>query len=159
MFDPSNLSYAYELTGNDDGDGYALQFFDVPEAITGGATPEEAVECAQDCLDTALYSRIEDKEPIPSPKKYSHASGYESPSLFFSITYLARQQVEQSGPSQQELAKRLGVDQEKIQRFLSLEHHTNLPRLLALLREIGFRLEYSIVPFDAILITQRGLQP
>ncbi len=146
MFDPTNLSYAYVITGDAE-DGYALQFLDISWASTCGPTPEEAVQYAQDCLDTAFYGMVRDGEPIPSPKKYPHASGYESPSLFFSITYFARQQIEQSGLSHQELAKRLGVDQEKIQRSLSLEHHTNLPRLLALLQEIGFRLEYSIVPF------------
>ena len=43
-----------------DGDGFAVSFPDIPEALTSGATREEAFEMAQDALVTALDATVAD---------------------------------------------------------------------------------------------------
>lgn len=46
---------------------YLVQFPDLPEALTDGATKEEALTEAADCLREALSVRIRNGENIPVP--------------------------------------------------------------------------------------------
>ena len=50
-----------------DGTGFAVKFRDIPEAITCGASREEAIDMAADALVTAMDFYFEDKRPVPSP--------------------------------------------------------------------------------------------
>jgi antitoxin HicB len=59
------LSYAASITA--DGDGFGVAFRDVPEAITCGATFEEAIEMAADALVTSFEFYVEDRRPLPPP--------------------------------------------------------------------------------------------
>ena len=52
-----------------DGEGFVASFPDVPEALTSGATREEALEMAQDALVTALDFYFEDRRTVPAPRR------------------------------------------------------------------------------------------
>jgi antitoxin HicB len=47
--------------------GWKLHFPDVPEALTGGATRQEAIELAADALATAMDFYIAESRPVPVP--------------------------------------------------------------------------------------------
>lgn len=49
--------------------GYAVCFPDVPEAITQGATLEEAMDMARDALATSLEEYAKEDKPFPVPTK------------------------------------------------------------------------------------------
>lgn len=61
------MRYLVEL--EKDGDGFVVSFPDIPEALTSGATREEALDMAQDALVTALDFYFEDKRPVPAPRR------------------------------------------------------------------------------------------
>ncbi len=44
-----------------------MRFPDLPEALTDGATIEEAMNAAADCLTVALSGRLSDELPLPVP--------------------------------------------------------------------------------------------
>ena len=60
--------YACELTVDEDGE-YVAEFPDVPEAITGGETREEALELAADALGEVLAAYVRDNREIPAPNR------------------------------------------------------------------------------------------
>ena len=50
-----------------DSGGFAVKFRDIPEALTCGATREEAIDLARDALATALDFYFEDERVVPMP--------------------------------------------------------------------------------------------
>ncbi len=52
-----------------DGKEWMVSFPDIPEALTGGSTREEAIEMARDALTTALEFYFDDKREIPAPSR------------------------------------------------------------------------------------------
>ena len=50
-----------------DGEGFVVSFPDIPEALTGAETREEALAMAADALTTAMDFYFEDRRPVPAP--------------------------------------------------------------------------------------------
>ncbi|RYH63759.1 MAG: type II toxin-antitoxin system HicB family antitoxin, partial [Alcaligenaceae bacterium] len=59
----------YPVTLVPDGDGFFVKFVDIPEAITSGATREEALSMAHDALVTVLDFYFDDRRALPPPSK------------------------------------------------------------------------------------------
>jgi antitoxin HicB len=62
------LEYPYTLEPQESG-GFVVQFLDVEEAFTEGATPEECAFNAAEVLTGILEQRLEDGAEIPLPSK------------------------------------------------------------------------------------------
>lgn len=50
-----------------DGNGFIVTFRDIPEAITSGASIDEARTMAADALRTAMDFYFEDRRAVPAP--------------------------------------------------------------------------------------------
>ena len=74
---PKRLIYPIILEPNGEG-GSIVRFPDFAEALSEGATREEALLEAVDCLDVALLSRLDDGEDFPGPSKEGDAFVYPS---------------------------------------------------------------------------------
>ncbi len=61
------MELAYPCNVTKEGDEYIITFPDVPEAITGAKTREEAIALASDALIAALGGYIDEKQEIPNP--------------------------------------------------------------------------------------------
>jgi excisionase family DNA binding protein len=59
------MNYTYDAVIERDGAGYAVSFPQFPEAITFGATREEAAKRAAEVLILTLAERIEDGRELP----------------------------------------------------------------------------------------------
>ena len=59
------LSYPARMAR--DGEGFVVSFPDIPEALTSGASREEALVMAADALTTAMDFYFEDRRPVPAP--------------------------------------------------------------------------------------------
>ena len=59
----------------DEGEGFLVEFPDVPGCISDGSTPEEALANGRDALKSVLLTKIEFKDPIPKPGAFAAASG------------------------------------------------------------------------------------
>ena len=77
-FDDSMLG-AYPFTvrrmTGEEGEGYLIEFPDVPGCISDGSTPEEAIANGRDALKSVLLTKLEFKDPIPKPGAFAAASG------------------------------------------------------------------------------------
>ena len=123
--------------------GFIVTFPDVPEAVTGGGTMEEALEMAEDALAVALLGRIEDGRELPECK--ARGSGLKAVVVPAPVAAkLALMDLwRRSGLSKSELARQLGVDEKAVRRMLDPDHNTSLSSLEKAIRKMGGRLVIS----------------
>src|SRR5437868_4900923 len=97
-----------------DGDGWLVTFPDIPEAITSGATRDEALAMAQDALKTAMEFYFEDKRPVPQPSKLGKDQvAIEMPSSLLAKVLLLNEMLKQKvRPS--DLARKLGTTAQEV---------------------------------------------
>jgi antitoxin HicB len=126
--------------------GFTVTFRDIPEALTSGATLEEARDMAADALATAMDFYFEDKRPVPLPSKARRGEELiELPaSLAAKVLLLNEMLAQKVSPS--ELARRLHTRPQEIQRVINLGHVTKIDTIASALAALGKRLELSIVP-------------
>lgn len=75
----SSILDAYPCTvrrmSADEGEGYMIEFPDVPGCMSDGSTPEEAIANGRDALKSVLLTKLEFKDPVPRPGAFAAASG------------------------------------------------------------------------------------
>jgi antitoxin HicB len=128
-----------------DGDGWMVSFPDIPEALTGGATRDEAVEMAKDALTTALEFYFDDKRKIPLPSKVKKTQvAIELPASVAAKVLLLNEMIEQHvRPA--DLARRMGTSAQEVHRLTQLRHATKIDGINAALHALGKRLELRAV--------------
>lgn len=128
-----------------DGTGWMVSFPDIPEALTSGATKEEAIELAASALQTAMEFYFEDKRPVPMPSKLR--KGDEAielpPSLAAKVLLLNEMVKQKVRPS--DLARRLGTSAQEVNRLTDLNHTSKIDGVSAALAALGKRLELRAV--------------
>src|SRR5882757_6582963 len=112
------MRYLARLTPN--GAGYVIQFDDVPEAITEGATRDEALENAGDALAVALLGYMQDGGQLPKPSDLTGGSlrHWVNVPAQTAAKLLFYEAFKTSGISRVALAKKLGKDEAEIRRML-----------------------------------------
>jgi len=142
-----DFSYPAKLTSDEDG-RFVVNFRDVPEALTDGATVEEALVEAEDCLDGALLSYVDDARfprPIPEPSK-RRAGEYM---VRISPRSAAKLALHQALRDQKITAKRfagmLDVSETVARRLLDPNYRSNFDKLLDALAIVGRKVEVRVV--------------
>lgn len=135
----------YPAVVRPDGDSWMVEFPDIPEALTGGDTEQEAIEMAKDALVTALEFYFEDARAVPSPSKLKKGQvPIELPASVAAKVLLLNEMMAQNvRPS--ELARRLGTTPQEITRFTDLRHATKIDRIDTALHALGKSLELRVV--------------
>jgi antitoxin HicB len=131
-------TYAYpaDITVDDDG-RFVVAFADLPEALTDGATLDEALREASDCLSEALASRLAGKEPIPKP---SPLNGRQliSPDLTLALKLALNQAMDEQKFTAARLARVLEIDHKEARRLLDpRETSSKAARIERALSELG----------------------
>jgi antitoxin HicB len=128
-----------------DGDGWMVSFPDIPEALTGAHTREEAIEMAKDALQVALEFYFDDRREIPAPSKLKKSQvAIELPASVAAKVLLLNEMVKQKvRPS--ELAKRLGTTAQEVNRLTQLSHSTKIDGINNALQALGKRLELRAI--------------
>ncbi len=127
-----------------DGGGFLVRFPDIPEALTQGATRDEALEMAADALLTAMDFYIEDKRPVPPPSPIQAGQvGVDLPASAAAKVMLLNQMVEQR-VSAAELARRLHTSPQSVNRLVKLDHATKIDRIDEALHALGRRLVLAV---------------
>ena len=68
--------FSIRIATKDEGEGYLIEFPDLPGCMSDGATPEEAIANGRDALKCVLLSMKEFGDPIPEPgASIAQASG------------------------------------------------------------------------------------
>jgi len=134
-----NLAYPYVVETQDG--GFFVQFVDLEEAFTEGATPEEAAFNASEVLSGILAYRLEHGDDIPVP---SSANGHPValPSASVQSALLIRHARGHRPLS--ELARALDTSWPSAQRLENPHHWPSLKQLDKAARALGKRLVLSI---------------
>lgn len=134
-----NLAYPYTVEPQDG--GFFVQFVDLEEAFTEGATPEEAAFNAAEVLSGILAYRLEHGDDIPAP---SPANGHPValPAASVQSALLIRQARGHRPLS--ELARALDTSWPSAQRLENPHHWPSLKQLDKAARALGKRLVLSI---------------
>ena len=99
-------------------DTVIVTFPDIPEALTEGATEDEALAEAKDCLVAALGGYVQDGRPIPVPSRSLGMTYVALPGLAavkVALYEAVRTRIESSA-----LALRLGCSRRTVRRLLDV---------------------------------------
>ncbi len=124
--------------------GFAVGFPDLPEALTWGASREEALDNAVDCLEEALAARIKAREDLPPPSPARGRATVAPGSLIGAKAafYLV---FRDSGVKPSELARRMGAQPSLVTRLLDPAHATKPDLFDAAFAALGKRMVVSVV--------------
>jgi len=136
------MRYPVTLSKDDNGT-FLVRFADVPEAITFGATKEEALAHAQDALLTVFDAYIKDRRDIPQPSERRGVS-VEVPALEASKIALYRAMRERS-INKSELARRLRWHLPQVDRVLDVRHGSQIDQIESALAAVGKRLVVDVI--------------
>ena len=138
------LHYAAKI--EPDTTGYMVSFRDIPEALTGAETREQAEAEAADALLTAMDFYFEGRRavPLPSAAKKGEVLISLPASVSAKVLLLNEMVVKEVTPS--ELARRMGTTKQEVQRIVNLEHATKIDTIAAALASLGSELELSVHP-------------
>ena len=121
-----------------------VSFPDFPNVHTYGADHGDALKRAVDALETYLMSILEDREPVPLPRRPKRGQRWVTlPALTEAKIELYRQ-MRAAGVGKAELARRLHCHLPQIDRLLDLNHGSRLDQIEQALLAVGKRLTISI---------------
>ena len=133
------MRYPVNLTP--DTDGYVVTFPDISEALTQGDTREEALEMALDALVTSFDFYFEDNRRIPAPGIID--GDYVDVPLSVASKVMLLNAFIESGLTQSELARLMGVKRQEVTRLFNLHHSTKIDTVQKALLALGKRLELT----------------
>jgi predicted RNase H-like HicB family nuclease len=124
---------------------YQVRFADLPDALTDGADPAEALSEAADCLSVAIASRIIDGDEIPKPSPVAPGHQLVSPDPTIALKAALYMQLRQRDMTVADLADRLGVaDWHQAARLIDPRRSSKLTSLAAALGALGCRIAISV---------------
>lgn len=129
-----DFAYPFNITKQDE--EYIVTFPDIPEAITGAETINEARALARDALIAALGAYIEDRRDIPEPSLRSgrQERAYLRPlESAKAALYIAMRKERMSNVG---LAAKLHIDEKAVRRMLDLDQNTKIDTIDAALRSV-----------------------
>ena len=130
------MRLAYPVRLDKRPDTVVATFPDIPEALTEGATEDEALAEARDCLVAALGGYVQDGRAIPTPSPGAGTAEIQLPDLAaakLALYEAARaRQLDTSA-----LALRLGCSLRTVSRLLDVDARSRLHEVEGALRSLG----------------------
>ena len=137
-------AYPYRFEPQEAG-GVLVQFIDVPEAHTSGATEADAGgDNALDCLIAALGGYIKLGREIPGPSPARGRPVVTLPPLVAAKLALY-EAMRAERTSRTELARRLGLQENAVRLLLDLDHRSHIDQIARALAALGKRLEVRVL--------------
>jgi antitoxin HicB len=134
------LAYAVTMKVAEEG-GFVVTFPDFPEAITQGEDVEDALRHGADVLESAIDWYIREGKPVPAPSKRKRGQRViELPASYAAkILLLNEMALQQVRPA--ELARRMKVSPQEINRLLNVRHATKIDGIASALKALGKTME------------------
>jgi len=138
----------YPATIKRDGNSFTLIFPDIPGAHTNGDTREDAVAHAPDALHTAVSMLMEKNLDIPAPSAARRKSVVlvGLPSVISDAKTGLYMALRASGLRKTELARRMGIHKQQVDRLLDIDHASRIEQLEAAFAALQMKLTVDIQP-------------
>ena len=134
------FTFAYPAVFTRDEDGrWLVGFPDFASAHTDGATANEAMEEAIDCLGSSIAFAMADKVDVPKPSRVKRGQKLVPVPLWIVAKLALYWAIRELGVSQSELARRLGVRETVVRRMLDPHHDSKPEKIQAALEALGKR--------------------
>ena len=132
------MRYVYPVSIEQDENGrYIAIAIDVPEAISDGATLEEALREISNALGSALAGYSNEGRGLPTPSEASDGA-YSVPVAPLVAAKLAlRTAMQNEGMTNVALAQRLDISEGAVRRLVDPDHASRLDRVVTALAAIG----------------------
>ena len=127
-----------------DGKGYFVMFPEIPEALAGGDSREDALNEARDALETAMEFYFEDARPVPMPSPPKRGQVLVALPTSIAAKVLLLNSMLEDGVTASELARRLGTTPQSVNRIVTLRHPTKIDTVSDALRALGRTLTLSL---------------
>lgn len=138
-------SYSYPFSAEPNGEGgFMASFRDVPEALTEAHTLEDLQAMALDALITAMEFYVKDRRKLPAPSSPLDGEMVVMlpPSVVSKVLLLNIMIENHIRPS--ELAKRMGITRQEVNRLIDLHHSTKIDTVGKAFEAMGKQLELSV---------------
>jgi antitoxin HicB len=142
------LSYPANLQHETRKSGYVVRFPDLPEALTGGATLDESLSGAADCLGSAIAFRMVDKAKIPAPSRAKKGQILVQVPLSIAPKMALYVAMREQGVNTSQLARLLGCGETSVRRMLDPKHASRPEKLQAALSALGKRITLRLDDVD-----------
>ena len=123
---------------------YLVTFPDVPEAGTDAETREEALREAVDALIAALAGYVHNRWLIPKPSKAQLGQVMLTLPTLVAAKLALYEAMCETGISNVELGRRLGISEGAVRRLLDLDHRSHIGQVEAGLQALGHRLVVDV---------------
>lgn len=124
--------------------GFTVTFRDIPEAITQGENLEDALTRALDALETAMEFYFDDRREVPVPSTPKRGEHLVTLPVSVSLKVLLLNEMARQGIGPAELARRMHVSKQEVNRITTLGHATKADRIADALAALGKRLMVSL---------------
>jgi len=125
--------------------GYVVTFPDIPEAITQGESVKDALSHAADVLESAFDYYIEEGMPIPAPSKLKRGQHLVEIPASYAAKILLLNEMAAQKVRPAELARRLKMTRQEVNRLIDLRHTSKIDALAGALKALGKNLEIRAV--------------
>ncbi len=117
---------------------------DFPELTTFGETREDALGYAVGAFEEAIAGRIHYKEPIPEPSKIRATDSFVTLPLRTEMKVRLHQSLEKSGVKKADLARKLNLHRQEIDRLLDFKQSTSIGKIEAAFAALGKQLKIEV---------------
>lgn len=135
---------AYRVHLSPDGDTILVESPDFPELVTFGDDEEDALSHAVGAFGEAIAARIAYRREIPMPSKGKINDPRVVLPTQTAIKVLLYQQMWKDGVRKAELARRMDLHRQEVDRLLDLNHATNLAKIEKAFAALGKRLDIAV---------------
>lgn len=135
------MRYVYPVTVERDEDGrYVARAADVPEALTDGATRDDALRDMTEALGAALAGYANEGRALPEPSETAGGEYLVPVAPLVAAKLALRAAMREEGVSNVELAQRLGLSEGAVRRLVDADHASRLDGVVAGLAALGHSL-------------------
>ena len=132
--------YPCNIKGTEEnGEGFVVTFPDIAEAITGSFTFRDSLILAEDCLVVALEGYIVQSENCLPQPLWERAGIADRPACHRGPAGSVHRHAG-TGISRADLAERLGVSSDAVDKLLSLDYSTPIAEVIKALKALGCEL-------------------
>jgi len=125
-------------------DGHVVSFRDIPEALTAGATRQQAVGMAADALATAMEFYFEDRRQVPLPSQARKGEAVIELPASVAVKVLLLNEMLKENITPSKLARKLEASPKTVTRIVDLHHATKIDTLADAFKAIGKTLTFSV---------------
>ncbi|HRX36998.1 MAG TPA: type II toxin-antitoxin system HicB family antitoxin [Aestuariivirga sp.] len=136
------ISYRVKL--QDDEGTVLVTSPDFPELVTFGEDREDALSYAVGAFSEAIAARMAHREPIPAPSKGKPSEPHVALPLQVELKLRLYQSMDAQGVRKADLARRMNLHRQEIDRLLDPNHATNIAKLEKAFAVLGKALDIEV---------------